>query len=103
MAEVVSIDVGKARAAVSALGASVEPLDRAAENVTRCEFGASTFAVVDPAHEQGIREGYLRLALAIGAWVPASDVAGQECGDTADVYPRQNSAAISDVVACSRR
>ncbi|RVW05119.1 N-acyl-D-amino-acid deacylase [Rhodococcus xishaensis] len=103
MAEVVSINVARVRAAAGALSASVEPLDRAAATVGGCEFGAPPSGGVDPAHEQGIREGYLRLALAIGAWVSASDATGRALGDTADAYARQDSAAMSEVAAWNER
>lgn len=91
MADVVSIDVPRVRAAAHAMRGSAEPLDGAMRAVSGCEFGAS-----GPAREHVV--GYLRLARAIGAWGSASEAVGRVLAATADAYDGQDAATADDVV-----
>lgn len=101
MADVVSIDVARVRAAARALQADAVPLGEAARTVTGCGFAP---AVADSAaRERAIREGYLRLARAIGAWALASDVTGRALAATADAYDRQDAVTAGNVVVLGGR
>ncbi|MCL2535031.1 MAG: N-acyl-D-amino-acid deacylase [Nocardiaceae bacterium] len=97
MADVVSIDVVRVRAAARALQADADVLGEAAGAVAGCEFGRIA-GTADTAPERAIREGYLRLARAIGAWATASDVAGRALAATADAYAGQDTATADNIV-----
>lgn len=85
MADVVSIDVPRVRAATAVLRGGAGLLDEAARTVAGCEFGA-------------VRDGYLRLARAIGAWGSASEAVGRVLAATADAYDGQDAATADHVV-----
>ncbi|WP_430333725.1 N-acyl-D-amino-acid deacylase [Rhodococcus sp. ACT016] len=100
MGDVVSIDVARVRAAARGLRASGEALDGTVRTIAGCGFGATG---ADGARQRAIREGYLRLARAIGAWSYASDVTARVLAQTADVHERQDAVTAGNVVALSGR
>lgn len=100
MGDVVSIDVARVRAAARTVGASGESLDATVELVAGRGFG---WAGDDPARERAIREGYRKLARAIGVWSSATDRTARVLVDTADGYDRQDAATAADVVALGGR
>lgn len=98
MTNVVSIDVARVRAAAGTVGATATPLDDAARAITACEVGS-----IDAARDRAIREGYLRLARAIGVWGYASDRAGRGLAKTADTYERRDAVIATTVARAGRR
>ncbi|MDH6279194.1 hypothetical protein M2284_002137 [Rhodococcus sp. LBL1] len=96
MADVVSIDVARVRAAARALQAEAVPLEESAHAVSARAFGPVGAGTA--ARERAIREGYLRLARAIGAWAVASDATGRALAATADAYARQDAVTAGNVV-----
>lgn len=100
MGDVVSIDVARVRAAARGLRASGEALDGTVRTIARCGFGATGG---DGARERAIREGYLRLARAIGVWSYASDVTARVLADTADAHERRDAATAGSIVGLGRR
>ncbi|WP_137725417.1 N-acyl-D-amino-acid deacylase [Prescottella subtropica] len=103
MTDQVTIDVPRVRAAGHALRGSVELLDASARAVASCGFAVTPSGAVDPAREHAIRDGYLRLARAIGGWAAASDTTGRALAATADTYRQQDVAAAGTVVALGGR
>lgn len=101
MADVVSIDGARVRAAARALQADAGPLWEAARAVSGC--GSGSVVAGTAARERAIREGYLRLARAIGAWAIASDVTGRVLAATADAYDRQDALTAGNVVVLGGR
>ncbi|QCQ92145.1 N-acyl-D-amino-acid deacylase [Rhodococcus sp. SGAir0479] len=100
MGDVVSIDVARVRAAARAMRASSEALGGPPRAIAGCGFGASG---PNPARAQAVREGYLRLARAIGVWSSASDVTARALAETADAYERQDVVTGGNVVALGGR
>jgi len=101
MADVVSIDVARVRATARALQADAASLAEAGRAVTG--GGLAPAVAGTAARERAIREGYLRLARAIGAWATASDTTGRALAATADAYDDQDAVTAGNVVVLGGR
>ncbi|NKS62171.1 N-acyl-D-amino-acid deacylase [Rhodococcus hoagii] len=99
MADVVSIDVARVRAAARSLQASAEGSSGLVWQVGQCRFGNG---LGDPGRERAIREGYLRLARAIGAFSTGSSALARGLAETVDAYDARdtaNAGNAADVVS----
>ncbi|QKT12734.1 N-acyl-D-amino-acid deacylase [Rhodococcus sp. W8901] len=94
MADVVAIDVAGVRATAQALQAGAELLTGVSRTVSECGFGSSDAGTTDTAREQAVRDGYARLARAIGAWAAGSADDASALRGTSDAYERQESANV---------
>ena len=94
MADVVSIDAARVRVAARTLCASAEGLDGAM--VAECGFGRGDSDESAP-RERAVREGYLRLARAIGVWGAAADTTGRTLLGIVDAYEQQDAIMAGDV------
>ncbi|QBJ95505.1 N-acyl-D-amino-acid deacylase [Rhodococcus sp. ABRD24] len=95
MADAVVIDLAEVRAAARALRTSADAVGGAARTVSDCGFGPSVAGRDCGAHGAAIREGYLRLARALGMWASASAGSAQVLDSTAAGYSRQESTNTS--------
>lgn len=93
MTDVVAIDVVAMRAAAQSLQAGADSVAPLAWRVGQCQFGNG---LDDPGRERAIREGYLRLARAIGVFATGSASIARGLTETADAYERGD---IGNVVA----
>ncbi|WP_305092333.1 N-acyl-D-amino-acid deacylase [Prescottella sp. R16] len=103
MADEVTIDIPRVRAVGHTFREGSGVLDTAARAVASGGFAATPSGAVDPARERAIRDGYLRLAHAIGAWSAASSLTGRTLTDTADAYLRQDTGTAGTVAALGGR
>ncbi|PTR31467.1 hypothetical protein C8K36_101498 [Rhodococcus sp. OK519] len=85
MADVVAIDVARVRAAARSLQASTDGSGALVWQVGQCQFGTG---LADPGRERAIRDGYLRLARAIGVFTTGSASIARGLTDTVDAYER---------------
>ncbi|WP_031940926.1 hypothetical protein, partial [Prescottella defluvii] len=74
--------------------AGAELLAGVARTVSECDFGSAGGESANPAREQAIRDGYARLARAIGVWAVGSADGARALGETAGAYERQESANV---------
>jgi len=100
MADVVSIDVAGVRAAARSLQESADGVGGLAWRVGQCQFGNG---LDDPGRERAIREGYLRLARAIGAFSTGSTAVARGLVETVDAYEVRDAANADDVVSLGTR
>lgn len=85
MTDVVAIDVVAIRAAGQSLQAGTGGAGPLAWRVGQCQFGNG---LDDPARARAIREGYLRLARAIGVFATGSASIARGLAETVDAYER---------------
>ena len=96
MADVVEIDVAGIRAAAQSLQASADGSSGLVWQVAQCQFGNG---LDDPGRERAIREGYLRLARAIGAFATGSADIARGLAETVDAYEDRDTATSGNVVS----
>lgn len=85
MADVVAIDVVAVRAAAQSLQSGTEGVGPLVWRVGQCQFGNG---LDDPGRERAVREGYLRLARAIGVFATGSASIARGLAETVDAYER---------------